>query len=164
MTEILNQQEENKENINPWAPKEWNEPEIPIVYQEPNEFEKNMIAHTLNAEQLLEMERQEEEERLKKESEITEEEKENVEEIPAEHTREYIEMVKLIAITECGHFPLTNPSSLDDYEKDKIKYKMEQIITSNLCYFFVEQKFNEICTKKVFSNKDFYKYWQQKPI
>jgi len=160
MTELINLLD-GKENINPWAPKERNEPEVPIVYQEPNEFEKNMIAHTLNAEQLLEMERQEEEERLKKESEITEEEKE---EIPAEHTREYIEMVKVIAITECGHFPLTNPSTLDDYEKNKIKYKMEQIITSNLCYFFVEQKFNEICTKKVFTNKDFYNYWQQKPI
>jgi hypothetical protein len=161
MTEILIHKQENKENINPWAPKEWKEPEVQIIFKEPNEFEKNMIAHTLNAEQLLEMERQEQEDKLKSESDPTEEE---VEEIPMEQTREYIMMVKVIAITECGHFPLINPSTLDDYEKDKIKYKMEQIITSNLCYFFVEQKFSEICTKKIFTNKDFYKYWLQKPI
>jgi hypothetical protein len=108
------------------------------------------------------MERQEQEDKLKSDSNQIEEE--DKEEIPMEQTREYIMMVKVIAITECGHYPLTNPSSLDEYEKDKIKYKMEQIITSNLCYFFVEQKFNEICTKKIFTNKDYYKYWQQKPI
>jgi hypothetical protein len=58
-------------------------------------------------------------------------------------------MVKVIALVDCGHQPLDNPSNFYRNEKEEIITKMEQLV--NLPYDFIKNKFNEICTKKIFT-------------
>jgi hypothetical protein len=68
---------------------------------------------------------------------------------PTDDRKMFIDMVKVIALVDCGHQPLDNPSNFYRKEKEEVISKMEQLV--NLPYIFIKNKFNEICTKQIFT-------------
>ena len=82
--------------------------EVKVVYQEPNEFEINMLKGTITPEQLLEKEKQEI--------------------IDRDRRKEYITQVKCYALTKIGKKPLDNPSTFNKETKIKLMETMDEII------------------------------------
>lgn len=127
---------------------------VPIEYKEPNQYEIDMIKYTLSPCELLEMEKHETIPVVKNFQDYTDE----------NYKKDLLTKVKVIALQECGFFPLINPSTLDDYDKDRVKEKMEEILELGFSEIDITEKFEKICIKRIFSNKDYYQYWVQRPI
>lgn len=123
---------------------------VPVVYVEPNDYEINLLKDSLNPSQLLEMETHET---------ITAEKHFN-----EDSNKDLMTKVKVIALHECGFFPLTNPSNLNEYDKDRVKDKMEKILAPGFSDIDITDQFKQICIKRIFANKDYYNYWTQRPI
>lgn len=126
---------------------------VPVVYVEPNQYENIMLKDSLSPEKLLEMESME--------KHIDE----NISSIDLKAFHDdLITKVKVIALHECGFFPLMNPSNLDDYDKERVQEKMEELLKPGFSEIDITEKFKKICIKRIFSNKDYYQYWIQRPI
>jgi hypothetical protein len=110
-----------------------------VEYQEPNEYEKNMLKNTFTPEQLL----QREQELKDKPKELSEEEKEYVD------RRNYIARVKVIANNMLGKNPIDNPSFYNKKDKAKMIEYMDYVI-NNYTESEIEKEFNEICNDKLF--------------
>lgn len=130
---------------------------VPVEYKEPNEFEINMLKCTYTPYQILEMETHD--------TIPAEKIREN---IYADDTTSYhkdlITKVKVIALDECGIFPLSNPSFFNEYDKERLQERMEQILDPNFNEYDIDERFKKICIKKVFTKKDYWQYWMQRPI
>ena len=118
---------------------------FPVVesapYVEPNEFEKNMLKHTLTAEQLLK--RENEDDNIPKE--LSEEEKEEM------VRRDYITKVKVIANDMLGKHPTANPTLFTKKEKSAMIDYMQYVI-ENFNDEDITKEFNEICNNKLFTD------------
>lgn len=104
-------------------------------YQEPNEFEKDMLKNTFNAEQLLEQEKQV--------KQLSEEQQAYIKK------RNYITKVKVIANNMLGKPPIANPSLYNKKDKAKMIEYMDYVI-NNYTEDDLTKEFNEICTDKLF--------------
>jgi len=111
-------------------PNEWIQD---IKYEEPNEYEKNLIKDTKTASQLLESE-------LEQETYTTK--------------RDLINKVKVVALARMGCYPLTNPSFFSKQDKSKLISLMELVL--NLPNDKLTKEFNEVCTDKIFTEKSDY--------
>ena len=104
-----------------------------------NEYEKNMLKGTLNADQLLEREK----ELANNPRELTDEEKEFI------RKRDYITKVKVIANNMLDKHPTANPSFYTKKEKQRMVELMEYVI-GNYNDDDLTKEFNEICNDKLF--------------
>ena len=94
-----------------------------------NDYEKNMLEGTVNPEQLLEIEKTEEQ-------------------YIVEKRREYITKVKVIALNKLGKHPLINPSTFRQKEKKQLIKAMEEVMT--LTEEEITKQFNEVCADEIF--------------
>ena len=83
--------------------------QVEVIYTEPTENEIKMLEGTLTPKELLEKEKQEEQEAKDKK-------------------KEYITMVKCYALTKIGKKPLDNPSTFNQETKIKLMETMDEII------------------------------------
>jgi hypothetical protein len=139
LTDILTECPSDNDTVILW--KQGEEPK-PIT-----EFEKSMLNGTLNPYELLEQE--EKEQREKKEE--TEDERER------RLKKEYIIKVKVIALDKMGKYPLCNPSTFYNKDKQKLMLLMQEIIDK-----YSEEEitilFNSVCNDIIFTiNTDFSK-------
>jgi hypothetical protein len=111
-------------------------------YQEPNdtvrpinEFEKDMLKNTFNAEQLLEQEKQV--------KQLSEDQQAYIKK------RNYMTKVKVIANNMLGKPPIANPSFYNKKDKAKMIEYMDYVI-NNYTEDDLTKEFNEICTDKLF--------------
>ncbi len=100
-----------------------------------NEFEKDMLKNTFNAEQLLEQEKQV--------KQLSEEQQAYVKK------RNYITKVKVIANNMLGKPPIANPSFYNKKDKAKMIEYMDYVI-NNYNEDDLTKEFNEICSDKLF--------------
>jgi len=113
-----------------------------VEYQEPNEKEIKMLEGTRNAKQQLEAEREEEP-------------------IMINERKMFIDMIKVMALVECGYEPLTNPSNLYDKEKRLIIDAMGRLLDYPI--ETIKEKFNSICDKHIFTPKTDYSQYAVVP-
>lgn len=104
-----------------------------VPYTEPSEEEKELLKGTKTAKELLD---EEKEEQLKQ-KEKTNEEKEE------EYKRNYIMMVKVLALYKCKFHPFSNPSEYTNENKKRVMHKMERII-KNYTEDEIKAEFNDI--------------------
>ena len=107
-----------------------------IPYQEPNEFEKDMLKNTKSAKELIEDE-------LDKETlELTQEEK----------IKNVILMFQVIALNRMNLHPLYNVSTLSPYQKKELLGHMECLKSDydNDLMVDISNEFNRICNEKLF--------------
>ena len=111
-----------------------------IPYQEPNDFEKEMLKDTKTAEQLL---KEEHEEQVCVKT-IEEENKEKV--------KNLILMFKVITADRMGLHPLYNLSNLQPSQANKFKISMESLAEdfNNGMGKEITDEFNRICCEKLF--------------
>lgn len=108
----------------------------PIIETRPiNEFEKDMLKNTFNAEQLLEQEKQV--------KQLSEEQQAYIKK------RNYITKVKVIANNMLGKPPIANPSFYNKKDKAKMIEYMDYVI-NNYNEDDLTKEFNEICSDKLF--------------
>jgi len=100
-----------------------------------NEFEKDMLKNTFNAEQLLEQEKQV--------KQLSEEQQAYIKK------RNYITKVKVIANNMLGKPPIANPSFYNKKDKAKMIEYMDYVI-NNYNEDDLTKEFNEICSDKLF--------------
>ena len=103
-----------------------------IKYEEPNEYEKDMLKNTLKAEALLERE--------KTEKALVEDAR-----------RDVITKAKVIALDKMGCYPLTNPSFFSKKDKALLIKHMEELLTYT--DEIITRLFNQVCTDKIFTDK-----------
>lgn len=113
-----------------------------IEYQEPNQFEKDMLKGTLTPEQLLEGEISEEKRQLIKLNDIK-------------------VKIKVVALNTMGESPIQNTSLFSSLKKKTLLDTMNSIYEN--VYLVDEDKltemFNEVCATKVFGdNADYTSY------
>lgn len=108
-------------------------------YRPINDFEKDMLKNTYNANELLEKEQEE----LSTKQELTNEQQEHIK------RRDYITKVKVIANNMLGKPPIANPSFFSKKDKALMIQYMEYVI-SNYNEDDLTKEFNEICTDKLF--------------
>ena len=113
-------------------PNEWRED---IPYEEPNDYEKNLIKDTLTTSALLEKEKVEEQ-------------------IIIDKKRELITKVKVIALSKMNCYPLCNPSFFSKADKEILKGHMQNIL--DLPQDDMTKLFNEVCIDKIFTEKSDY--------
>ena len=106
-----------------------------IVYEEINQYEKDMIKDTLKPEILLEKEKLEEE-------------------VKVDARRSYITKVKIIAFGRLNIYPLTNGSFLSSKDKRKVISMMEEVM--KLSDDEINKEFGEICNDEIFTPKSDY--------
>jgi len=111
-----------------------------IDYQEPNNFEKEMLENTKTPIQLIK-EEQEETIVLKTEEELKQEKNKNL-----------ILMIKIITADRLGYHPLYNLSTLQPSQATKFKGIMEGLINDYNNGFSedITKEFNTICCEKLF--------------
>ena len=111
-----------------------------ITYQEPNDFEKEMLKDTKTAEELLKME-SEETLSLK-----------TIEEQNKEKVKNLILMFKVITADRLGYHPLYNLSTLQPLQAEKFKNSMESLAEdfNNGMNKEIVDEFNRICCDKIF--------------
>lgn len=111
-----------------------------IPYQEPNDFEKEMLKDTKTAEELLKMES---EETIVLKSE---------EEQKQEMIKNLILMFKVITADRMGLHPLYNLSTLQPSQATKFKNSMESLAEdfNNGMGNEITDEFNRICCEKLF--------------
>jgi hypothetical protein len=111
-----------------------------IIYQEPTDFEKDMLKDTKTAEQLL----KEEQEEVVCVKTIEEENKEKV--------KNLILMFKVITADRMGLHPLYNLSTLQPSQANKFKINMESLAEdfNNGMGNEITDEFNRICCEKLF--------------
>lgn len=118
-------------------------------YEEPNQYEIDMLKGTYNPSELLDLEQKE------KEHELTLEEQES------KHKREYITKVKVIALNMCGKNITSNPSFMSSKDKNNIIECMKILILES--NEEITKKFNDICIDKIFQpNADFENLYNSK--
>ena len=100
-----------------------------------NDFEKDMLKNTFNAEQLLEQEKQV--------KQLSEEQQAYIKK------RNYITKVKVIANNMLGKPPIANPSFYNKKDKAKMIEYMDYVI-NNYTEDDLTKEFNEICSDKLF--------------
>lgn len=113
-----------------------------IHYQEPNQFEKDMLKGTLTPEQLLEGEMTEEKQQLIKINDIK-------------------VKIKIVALNVMGESPIQNTSLFSKLKKQTLLDTMNSIYQN--VYMVDEDKltemFNEVCRSKIFGdNCDYTSY------
>ena len=113
-----------------------------IKYQEPNQYEKDMLKGTLTPEQLLEKEMSEEEQQLVKINDIK-------------------VKIKVVSLNIMGESPIQNTSLFSNLKKKTLLDTMNSIYEN--VYLVDEQKltdmFNKVCQTKVFGdNCDYTSY------
>jgi len=113
-----------------------------IQYQEPNQYEKDMLKNTLTPEQLLEHEMTEEKQQLIKINDLK-------------------VKIKIIALNIMGESPIQNTSLFSSLKKKTLLDTMNSVYET--VYLVDEQKltdmFNEVCATKVFGdNCDYTSY------
>lgn len=106
-----------------------------VDYKEPSKEEIKMLEGTKNPKQQLEAEREEEP-------------------IMINERKMFIDMIKVIALVECGYQPLDNPSNLCDKEKRLVIDAMEKLLNNPIDA--IKEKFNIICDKHIFAPKTDY--------
>jgi hypothetical protein len=106
-----------------------------VEYQEPGEVEIKMLEGTRNAKQQLEAEAEEEP-------------------IIINKRKMFIDMIKVIALVECGYEPLDNPSNLYDKEKRLVIDAMGRLLDYPI--ETIKERFNSICDKHIFAPKTDY--------
>ncbi len=104
-----------------------------VEYVEPTEYEKKMLQGTKNPKELIE-------------SEVDE-----VAPVVSEK-KAIIDMVKIIALFNKGHYVLSNPSTFNKRDKDKIISEMDYILR-NISISEIQNKFNDICNDHIFTEK-----------
>jgi hypothetical protein len=117
-----------------------------IPYQEPNDFEKDMIKDTSTVEKLLEQEKLEVIEKEKKILLMTEEEKNE------EKKKNLLTIFKVVSANRLGYHPLVNISNLQPSQKEtfigNIKCLCEDY--NNGFESDITDEFNRICNEKLF--------------
>jgi hypothetical protein len=114
--------------------------DIPV--REINDYEKDMLKNTKNAQELLAQEEYEKNNPPK----VTEEEKQE------QFKRNYINKVKVIALDSLGLYPIANPSNFPDKLKQKVIETMRDVI--NLYgddEAAITKAFNDVCIDKIFN-------------
>ena len=106
-----------------------------VEYQEPNEKEIKMLEGTRNAKQQLEAEA-------------------NEEPIMINERKMFIDMIKVMALVECGYAPLDNPSNLYTKEKQLVINAMGRLLDYPI--ETIKERFNSICDKHIFTPKTDY--------
>lgn len=106
-----------------------------IEYEEPNEFEKDMLKGTINPNNLIEKEKTEEE-------------------VKVDDRRAYITKVKIIAFGRLNIYPLTNGSFLSSKDKKKVISMMEEVM--KLSDEDINKEFGEVCNDEIFTPKSDY--------
>jgi len=109
-----------------------------FVYEEINQYEKDMIKDTIKPEILLEKEK-------------------NEEEIKVDARRAYITKVKVIAFGRLHIYPLSNGSLLSSKDKRKVISMMEEIM--KLSPQEIDKEFGEVCTDEIFTPTSNYSYF-----
>jgi hypothetical protein len=102
---------------------------------EPSEQELKMLEGTRTAIQQLEAERDEEP-------------------IMINERKMFIDMIKVMALVECGYAPLDNPSNLYTKEKQLVIDAMGRLLDYPI--ETIKEKFNSICDKHIFAPKTDY--------
>jgi hypothetical protein len=113
-----------------------------ITYQEPNDFEKEMLKDTKTAEELLKMES---EETIILKSE---------EEQKQERIKNLIIMFKVITADRMGLHPLYNLSTLQPSQAERFKISMQSLAEdfNNGMSNEITDEFNRICCEKLFQS------------
>lgn len=119
-----------------------------IPYQEPNDFEKDMLKDTSTAEKLIEQERLEAIEREEKILLMTEEEKNE------EKKKNILTMFKVIVANRLGHHPLVNLSNLQPSQKEAFLGNIKCLVEdwNNGFETDITGEFNKICCEKLFQS------------
>ena len=105
-----------------------------IEYEEPTEYEKKLLEGTITANKLLEIEKEENEKKIKEKSD---------EEKLIEDRKNYITKVKVLALYKCKKYPLSNPSDFSNVDKQMVIDKMAKII-KNYTEDELNEEFNKI--------------------
>jgi hypothetical protein len=116
-----------------------------IKYEEPNEYEKNLIKDTLTPEQLLQQEKEEEENKPIK----------TQEELDKEYKEAYILRVKVIAMHKMDKSIISNPSFWKHEHKQQLILEMQNILDS-YSEEEITTKFNYIVNEHLFDKKKDY--------
>jgi hypothetical protein len=116
-----------------------------IPYLEPNDYEKNLIKDTLTPEQLLQQEKEEEENKPVK----------TQEELDKEYKEAYILKVKVIGMHRMEKSIISNPSYWKHEQKQQLIQEMQNIL--DLCSEEeINNKFNFIVNETLFDKKKDY--------
>ena len=108
------------------------------IKEEPiNDYEKNMISHTKNTNQLLDEEKEE------NPLELSDEQREKI------RRRDYITRVKVVSLHNIGKHPLFNASYLSQRDKRTLIKQMEEVM--KLSDDEIIYKFNEVCNDELFN-------------
>jgi hypothetical protein len=119
-----------------------------IPYQEPNDYEKDMLKDTSTAEKLIEQEKLEAIEQEEKILLMTEEEKNE------EKKKNILTMFKVIVANRLGHHPLVNISNLQQSQKDAFIGNIKCLVEdwNNGFEVDITDEFNKICNEKLFQS------------
>lgn len=117
-----------------------------IPYQEPNDYEKDMLNNTSTAEKLIEQERLEAIEQEKKKLLMTEEEKNE------EKKKNLLIIFKVVAANRLNLHPLVNVSNLQPSQKESFLGNIKSLIEdyNNGYEVDITNEFNRICNDKLF--------------
>ena len=110
-----------------------------VPYTPINEYEKEMLKTSKTAEQLLEEEAKEK---------TMEQNTEELQQIK----KNYINKIKIIALSNLALYPLSNPSTFPTLLKNKVINEMKNLIE----YYNVDEElltndFNNVCLEKIFT-------------
>jgi hypothetical protein len=100
-----------------------------VKYTEPTEQEIKMLEGTKNVKDFIEAEAEEEP-------------------VIFNERKMFIDMIKVIALIECGHKALDNPSNFYNKEKQLVISTMGKLL--DLPIESIKEKFNNICDKHIF--------------
>jgi len=115
-----------------------------VPYEEPNEYEKNLIKDTFTPEQLLQQEKEEENKPEKTQ-----------EELDKEYREHYILRVKVIAMHRMDKSIISNPSYWKHEHKQQLIQEMQNVL--DLCSEEeIINKFNYIVNEHLFDKKKDY--------
>ena len=104
------------------------------------EYEKEMNKNFITPEKLLEMEKQE----SQTQKQETEEDK------IKQQQKDFITKVKVVALSNIGKFPLSNPSFFKTADKQKLIRKIKEIIET-MNEDEITAEFNLICNEELFA-------------
>lgn len=119
------------------APIKWVEEVLPLPI---TQYEKDMLKGTITPSELTKLEKEEEEKKKELPSD---------EEVAKQKKRDYITMVKVVAIDKLGKYPLSNPSSFSTREKNKLIEQMKTIIDT-YSEDQLKDEFQKTCTEVLF--------------
>lgn len=99
------------------------------------QYEKDMLKGTLTPAELIKQEEKEKEEEVKVD-------------IERQKRRDYITMVKVVAIDILGKYPLSNPSHFTVRERNKLIEQMKEVMTWE--HDKLVETFNKVCVEVLF--------------